>query len=179
MPEKLQHPAPGSNVRATRGRQGPLIQIVGNLVGKATKGFVLVFLLLFTIWSAGAFYFDLPTAPLRSWLPIVLLAWIAGCLWIWRLSWKGIAAWLASPVAVMLWWFTLQPTNDREWQPDVARLAHAEIRGTTVTIQNLRDFHYNTETSFVERWNTRRWTSGTYLASTSISRIGACLWSHM
>ncbi len=58
-------------------------------------------------------------------------------------------------LAVLGWWLTLRPSNHRDWQPDVARPPVARIDGDRVTIENVRDFDYRSETDFTERWETR------------------------
>jgi hypothetical protein len=57
-----------------------------------------------------------------------------------------------------LWWMTIQPSNDRDWQPDVARLLTAEIDPddpTRIIIRNVRNFDWRTPTEATERWETR------------------------
>ena len=49
---------------------------------------------------------------------------------------------------VLAWWFTLQPSNERDWQPDVAVLPYADINGNQVTLHNIRNCDYRTETDF-------------------------------
>jgi len=56
----------------------------------------------------------------------------------------------------MHWRFSLRPSNSRDWQPDVARVAAAGIRGDRVTVKNVRDFRYRSETDFDEIWVERR-----------------------
>ena len=56
---------------------------------------------------------------------------------------------------VALWWNTIPPRNDRDWSPDVAQLPTATIDGDRLTIRNVRNFDYRTETDFTERWETR------------------------
>jgi hypothetical protein len=51
-------------------------------------------------------------------------------------------------VAIGFWWSTLRPSNERDWQPEVARLAYATINGDMVTVHNIRNFDYRTETDF-------------------------------
>lgn len=51
-----------------------------------------------------------------------------------------------------------RPSNDRDWTPDMARLARGEIDGDTLTIHNLRDNLYPQPG---EPYDTR-WTSGSY-----------------
>ncbi len=54
-----------------------------------------------------------------------------------------------------MWWSTIRPSNDRDWQPDVARPPYAEINGTRLTIHNVRNFDYRSETDYTEHWETR------------------------
>lgn len=63
--------------------------------------------------------------------------------------------------AVLVWWFTRFPSNDRDWRPDVARLATAEIHGDIATVKNVRNFHYRGVDDFDERWEERRLDLGT------------------
>ncbi|HUM14964.1 MAG TPA: DUF4105 domain-containing protein [Candidatus Nitrosotalea sp.] len=51
-------------------------------------------------------------------------------------------------VAIGLWWNSLKPSNERDWQPEVAKLAYATINGDLVTVHNIRNFDYRTETDF-------------------------------
>jgi Domain of unknown function (DUF4105) len=53
------------------------------------------------------------------------------------------------------WWLSLAPSNSRDWQRDVAQLPTAEIQGDKITIRNVRNFQYRTETDYTERWETR------------------------
>ena len=51
-------------------------------------------------------------------------------------------------VAIGVWWSGIKPSNERDWQPEVARLAYATIDGDLVTVHNIRNFDYRTETDF-------------------------------
>lgn len=57
--------------------------------------------------------------------------------------------------AVLGWWLSIAPSNDRDWQAEVARLPSAQIDGNIVTIENVRDFDHRSETDVTERWETR------------------------
>jgi hypothetical protein len=52
-------------------------------------------------------------------------------------------------------YFQIAASNDRDWQPDVAMTPYATINGEMVTIHNVRNFDYRTETDFTPRWETR------------------------
>ena len=58
---------------------------------------------------------------------------------------------------VLTWYLSKRPSNLRDWQRDVARLATAEIRGDRVTIRNLRNFSYRTRTDYDEHWEEREY----------------------
>ncbi len=64
---------------------------------------------------------------------------------------------LAPCAAVACWWLSIRPSNDRDWQPDVARTPTAQRQGSVVTVRDVRDFDYRTETDFTERWDERRY----------------------
>ena len=57
----------------------------------------------------------------------------------------AVAAWC-------LWWSTITPSNDRNWAPEVAILPSATFDGDLVTIHNIRNFQYRTETDFTPRY---------------------------
>lgn len=63
--------------------------------------------------------------------------------------------------AVLLgWWSGIEPSNDRDWQPDVARLAHAEIDGDRITVRNVRNFAYRSETDYTPHYYDRTYDLG-------------------
>jgi len=52
-------------------------------------------------------------------------------------------------------YFRIPASNDRDWQPEVAMTPYAAINGDMITIHNVRNFDYRTETNFTPRWETR------------------------
>jgi len=76
-----------------------------------------------------------------------LLAWLLG-----RRRWTALAAYLVLFAALLTWWQSLAPSNERDWQPNVARLAWAAIDGNTVTVHNIRNFSYRSETDYTPAW---------------------------
>ena len=65
---------------------------------------------------------------------------------------RGLAALAILWLAVLAWWLGIAPRNDRDWQVDVARLPRISREGDRVTIHDVRDFDYASETDFTERW---------------------------
>ena len=56
---------------------------------------------------------------------------------------------------VLIWWFNIAPLNNRIWQTDVALLPHATIEGDLVTVHNIRNFVYRTETEYTPAYYTK------------------------
>ena len=107
-------------------------------------------------WATGALYFDLPIPALRTATAILfVLLLLAGMLRL-RSNPQKFGAVLAAFLIVLLWWLSLQPRDDRAWQPDVAETAWAEIDGDEVTLHNVRNFGYRTEFDYTPRWETRQ-----------------------
>lgn len=49
---------------------------------------------------------------------------------------------------IVAWWLTIPTSNGRAWQPDVAILPYATQQGDLVTIHNIRNLQYRTETDY-------------------------------
>ena len=109
-------------------------------------------------WGAAAIWFDGPTS---RWLAatgsLAFVAAAGGALLALRPRWRGAVAAAALVAAVVVWWLSIPARNDRAWQPDVARLATARFDGDVVTIENVRDFVWRSDSDASERWETRRY----------------------
>jgi hypothetical protein len=104
-------------------------------------------------WAVGALYFDFPKAG--TFVAILfVLALLATVLFV-RGQLLKLAIVFGAFAVVVSWWLTLEPSNDRAWQLDVAQTAWAETNGDEVTIHNVRHCDYRTATDFTPRWETR------------------------
>ncbi len=52
-------------------------------------------------------------------------------------------------------WASIRPSNDRQWVPEVKNAPWAEVNGDLVTIYNVRNFKYRTESDFDAMYDTR------------------------
>jgi hypothetical protein len=108
------------------------------------------------LWSVGALSYDLPLANLRSWAAVIFaLSALALCLLL-RPVWRAKLVLALAIMLIMIWWFSIQPRQFRNWKPEVAELPHAVIEGDRVTIFKVRNFDYRTEQDFTPRYETRR-----------------------
>ncbi len=118
--------------------------------------FVSVALLLAILWAALALWIDGPESRvLAAALVGALLSLSALVIAFARPWWRAAVGVFVPFAAVLVWWLTLKPHSDLDWQADVARLPTATIDGSKLTIQNVRSFRYHGEGGFVENWSTR------------------------
>ncbi|MDO4683005.1 MAG: DUF4105 domain-containing protein [Lautropia sp.] len=118
-------------------------------------------------WGGGALWFQAPGLAGRG----VLVLWcLLGILTVALLigwdrlraahPWAERARWLPGIfalafAALQIWWQSLAPSHDRPWADDVARLLQPEIAGDQVTLHQVRNFDWRTETDYTPRWETR------------------------
>jgi len=55
---------------------------------------------------------------------------------------------IAAFALTLLWWLTLTPRNDRDWDPRVSVLPSAVINGDMITVSNVRNFKYRSATDY-------------------------------
>ena len=107
-------------------------------------------------WAFGALWFDFPWHGLRHAAAVLFaLAALAMLMMTRKRAWLGrveAAAWVG---LVAVWWTSLKPSLDRDWQPEVARLPWAEIEGDKITLHNVRNFDHRRATDPEQAWQTR------------------------
>jgi hypothetical protein len=115
-------------------------------------GCVGIVLALGTVWACAALHFDMRVAWLK--IPLLVLYVAAlGRVWFVRGPfWLKTALTTLLFACVLGWWLSLKPSNHREWQPDVATLAWAEFDGDKITVRNVRNCLYRTETDYEPRY---------------------------
>lgn len=108
------------------------------------------------LWTIGALDFDFPIASFRPFAGIGFTILILLAIFFARGKTRKLFLVLGAFLVVLAWWrIALKPSNNRSWQPDVAETAWAEINGDDVTIHNVRNCEYRTETDYTARWETR------------------------
>jgi uncharacterized protein DUF4105 len=109
-----------------------------------------------TIWAVGALYYA-PLVP-KNWRFLVAISYAV----------ITIAAFLLLPhnvrtlfgftllfALLVVMYFQIPASNERDWQPEVAVTPWAERVGDLITIHGVRNLDYRTETDFTPRWETR------------------------
>jgi hypothetical protein len=112
-------------------------------------------LLLAMAWAGGALWFDGPAwRPLAGALAIAVGVGGALCALLLPFA-RALAVGAALLAGVLAWWLLIPPRADRDWLPDVARVPRTIRDGDLVTIENVRNFRYRSETDYDEHWETR------------------------
>lgn len=120
----------------------------------------LVVLVPATFWGVMALQLQLPFGVLAK--SVITLLFVAAMLGAITLLWKRQRLLLLAVLVVtwgllLGWWATILPRADRDWQPDMARIAEARIDGDILTVANVRNFNWRSDTDFDQRWETRRY----------------------
>jgi len=109
-----------------------------------------------TLWGAGVLYLS-PLLP-EAWRPYgsgayALLTLVAFA-FVPRRGRTALGALAVFGVLVVLF-LRIPASNNRDWQPEVAHTPFATIDGDVITIHNVRNFDYRTETDFDAHWEKR------------------------
>jgi hypothetical protein len=82
-----------------------------------------------------------------------LLAMIGLMLRRWRR--RAVGGFFALFAVLLACWFSTQPSNNRDWQADNAVLPYASFEGDQITVHNIRNFDYRTETDYTPAYYDR------------------------
>lgn len=120
-----------------------------------------LFIVLTSLWFCLAIWIQQPLGQVVSYLIIAL--WV-----IFAFSILGIyftknlfsrktdtLIYIAAFLISLLWYFNIPAKQDRQWSPEVSRIFSYEKQGNLVTIHNVRNFNWHSETQYDEQWDTR------------------------
>src|ERR1700688_3668237 len=112
------------------------------------------------IWGAFALWYQAPGGQARKILSVFL--WAGFSLGLMIALWHGRTAGglLAFAVAfsgLLIWWQRIAPSNDRIWADDVAQMTTGTVDGNRVTLRNVRNFDWRSNTDYTQRWETRQY----------------------
>ena len=129
-----------------------LFRILGGLL----LGLALVAM---TGWGVLALHYSgIASTPLRAGLAgafaligAATLAALVSARW----RWRALAGFVVIFSALIAWWGTIAPANDRDWRSEEAVLPFATFDGDLVTVHNIRNFDYRSETDFTPAYYDR------------------------
>jgi hypothetical protein len=102
-------------------------------------------------WAFGALYYDGPA----KWFAALMAAAVLLAFFLVKPFTRKLLVFAVWFALVLGWWLTLKPSNNGNWQPNVTEHAWADINGDEVTLHNVRNCDYRTESDYTPRWETR------------------------
>jgi hypothetical protein len=112
------------------------------------------------MWGACALWFQAQGGQALKTLSVLL--WAAFSLTLVIALWQGrtiagLATFAAAFGALLIWWQRIAPSNDRIWADDVAQMTTGTVDGNRVTLHNVRNFDWRSNTDYTQRWETRHY----------------------
>ncbi|MGI9331498.1 MAG: Lnb N-terminal periplasmic domain-containing protein [Gammaproteobacteria bacterium] len=150
---------------------------IGRLILRAL---IALLLLLVTLWAGAALWIDGPASRgvAGSLVGGLFLAALLVAVLV-RPWWRAVGGISLLFVVVLGWWLNISPSNDRDWESQVARLPSATLDGSRLTVRNVRSFRYRGVDDFTEQWVTRTYDLDTLVGfDMFISYWGPTLYGH-
>ncbi len=120
-------------------------------------------MLVGVVWACGALWYQLAgTVKSGSARGLILGVWVGVGLYCIYLLWqhrvpRGLLIYGVLLAAILLWWATIKPQNNRPWAPDVAQQLSGRVDGHIAQLHNVRNFDWQTATRATPRWEDRRY----------------------
>jgi hypothetical protein len=109
-------------------------------------------------WGALALWYQLPvgaamrTAISAIWVLAVIVLLVLAAV---QRSWWPLLGYVVAYALLLGWWSTLKPSNDRIWSDDVAQLLTGKVEGSQITLSNVRNFNWRSDSDYDIHWETR------------------------
>jgi Domain of unknown function (DUF4105) len=128
-----------------------ILRIVGT-------GALAVFLFLSAVWANLAIAYQLPgSAAVRigACLVLNLIALAALVAIVQRKHWRAVLVYAAAYALLLAWSGSISASNDRNWAADVVHGITGIVDGDRLSVSNVRNFSWRTETDYTEGWEQR------------------------
>jgi hypothetical protein len=118
---------------------------------------LVVCLFLSAVWANLAIAYQLSAEPgvrigARLVLSMIGLFALVAVVRHWRRRWRVLLIYTVAYAIFLGWSSSISATNDKNWATDVAHGITGTSDGDRLSVRNLRDFTWRTETDFTERW---------------------------
>ncbi len=123
------------------------------------RAFFSLLVIATAIWGSFALYYQLSESRILTSLVIGLwlLAALAALSTLWLSDlhhYRKIAFLLFAGcfIVLLIWWHSIKPSLNRDWEPEVSQTVTAEGDGNLVRLNNIRDFDWRTERDYTANW---------------------------
>ncbi len=113
--------------------------------------------IIIALWGFGALLYNFPVLwPTRIMLCVAFgVASIICIIGIFQWKWFHVALYLSILFGLLNWWSSIVPSHNREWDKAVARLPVITFEGNVATVDNVRNFTWQTEADAQQNWTRR------------------------
>jgi hypothetical protein len=74
---------------------------------------------------------------------------------------RALLVYAAAYTVLLVWWTSIHPSNEKDWASDVAHGVTGSLDGDRLSVQNVRNFSWRSETEFTARWEQRAYDLST------------------
>jgi hypothetical protein len=106
-------------------------------------------------WGCGLLLFRLPGTTAILGAIGFGIAGLAGATGLWTGAARLPLSFAVIFIGLLGWWAGMKPSHERDWIPEVARLPSVAREGDRITVSNLRNFRWRSETQADENWESR------------------------
>lgn len=113
-----------------------------------------------TIWGALALWYRLPAPDMLRYVAAGMVGLTGGAAIIAQFTasrLRALVVFIALIGGLTLWWGSITPSANGSWSSDVSRQVTGRIDGDILTLTNLRDFKWHSDTDVTEDWTTGRY----------------------
>jgi Domain of unknown function (DUF4105) len=127
-----------------------ILRIVGT-------GALAFFLFLSVVWANLAIAYQLPSAAVRigACLVLNLIALAAFLAIVRRKHWRAVLVYAAALALLFAWSNSISASNDKNWAADVVHGITGIVDGDRLSVSNVRNFSWRTETEYIAAWEER------------------------
>jgi hypothetical protein len=129
---------------------------IGAAVGKSLVSALII--VPAGLWAALALWFRLPAPQGFRALAAALFVVVGLATIVALFSRRGLSALIVFALAfggLLVWWGGIKPPAEGDWAPDVARQTTGVLNGDILTLSEVRDFDWRSDSDFTERWSKR------------------------
>ncbi|MDX3773821.1 DUF4105 domain-containing protein [Chromatiaceae bacterium AAb-1] len=132
-----------------------------DLLQLTTRILLSLLLSLSALWCSLVIWYLLPVNPASVRITGAII-WCGFAGWsvfrLWRQqSLKTLLPYTTALLVLLGGWLMVTPSHNRIWADDVAQMLQSDIQGNLVTLHNVRNFDWRTETDYTVNWETRQY----------------------
>jgi hypothetical protein len=120
-----------------------------------------LFIVLSSLWFCSALWIQAPLGRITS--SLIMVIWLCfslcvlGIYFRQHLISRSLDLLLYSMMFALslVWYFSLDARNDRDWNPEVARMLESTQHGNIIQLQHVRNFDWHPDGGYTEHWENR------------------------